>query len=129
MTTVQEQAQIGLEEVQLDNSNLAKALDDWFAAKDRLKGPAKAYRAINRTVKELIDQAHLPDGSYRCNGAVIKLSSPEGTRIEVLPQSDGYALVSLVFPATAAKGRNTLSVKVSGSASSVEQKVEIEIGG
>ena len=82
MTTVQEQAQIGLEEVQLDNSNLAKALDDWFAAKDRLKGPAKAYRAINRTVKELIDQAHLPDGSYRCNGAVIKLSSTEGKRIE-----------------------------------------------
>ena len=55
--------------------------------------------------------------------------APEGTRIEVLPQSDNYALVSLVFPATAAKGRYTLSVKVGGPALSVEQKVEIEIGG
>mgnify|MGYP001590930989 CR=1 FL=1 len=55
--------------------------------------------------------------------------APEGTSIEVLPQSDGYALVSLVFPATAAKGRYTLTVKVGGPALSVEQKVEIEIGG
>ena len=55
--------------------------------------------------------------------------APEGTSIEVLPQSDNYALVSLVFPATAAKGRYTLSVKVGGPALSVEQKVEIEIGG
>ena len=54
--------------------------------------------------------------------------APEGTSIEVLPQSENYALVSLVFPATAAKGRYTLSVKV-GSAPSVEQKIEIEIGG
>lgn len=55
--------------------------------------------------------------------------APEGTSIEVLPQSDNYALVSLVFPATAAKGRYTLSVKVGGPTLSVEQKIEIEIGG
>jgi hypothetical protein len=55
--------------------------------------------------------------------------APEGTSIEVLPQSDGYALVSLVFPATAAQGRYTLTVKVGGPVLSVEQKVEIEIGG
>lgn len=54
--------------------------------------------------------------------------APEGTSIEVLPQSQQYALVSLAFPATAAKGKYSLSVKVGGPAPLVEQKVEIEIG-
>jgi hypothetical protein len=53
--------------------------------------------------------------------------APEGTNIEVLPQSEQYALVSLAFPSTAAKGRYTLSVKVGGSPPLVERKVEIEI--
>lgn len=54
--------------------------------------------------------------------------APEGTSIEVLPQSEQYALVSLVFPATVSKGRYSLSVKVGGPEPLMEQKVEIEIG-
>ena len=54
--------------------------------------------------------------------------APEGTSTEVLPQSENYALVSLVFPSTAAKGRYTLSVKVGSPEPLVEQRVEIEIG-
>ena len=73
----------------------------------------------------------------RCEGitgvgvqAPISVSgAPQGTRIEVLPQTGSYALVSLVFPATAAQGRYTLTVKVGSPAPLVEQKVEIEIGG
>jgi hypothetical protein len=54
--------------------------------------------------------------------------APVGTNIEVLPQSEQYALVSLIFPPTAAKGRYTLSVTVASPALLVEQEVEIEIG-
>jgi hypothetical protein len=53
---------------------------------------------------------------------------PEGTSIEIRPQSEQYALVSLVFPSTAAMGRYSLSVQVGSPAPLVEQKVEIEIG-
>lgn len=55
--------------------------------------------------------------------------APEGTSIEVLPQSDQHALVSLVFPSTVAKGQYSLTVMVGSPSLLVEQKVEIEIRG
>lgn len=75
--------------------------------------------------------------AVRCEGVngvgvqtpVSVTGAPEGTSIEVLPQSEQYALVSLVFPATAAKGKYRLSVKVGSPTPLVEQKVDIEIGG
>jgi hypothetical protein len=81
-TQVTEQAQQSLDEQPLNNENLKKALEEWGIAKGRLKGPRKAYAAINATVKELIDQADLDDGSYRCGPWIIKLSQAEGKRIE-----------------------------------------------
>ncbi len=54
--------------------------------------------------------------------------APEGTSVEVLPQSEQYALVSLAFPPTAAKGRYSLTVKVESPEAPVEQTVEVEIG-
>jgi len=54
--------------------------------------------------------------------------APEGTSIEVLPQSAQYTLISLVFPATVMKGRYTLSVVVGNPEPIVEQKIIIEIG-
>ncbi len=77
------------------------------------------------------------DLDVRCEGvngvgAKIPLSvtgAPQGTSIEVRPQSEQYALVSLGFPPAAEKGRYSLTVKLGSPESLVEQKIEIEIAG
>lgn len=54
--------------------------------------------------------------------------APEGTTVEVLPQSEHYALVSLVFPPVVAKGRYALNVKVGSPETLAKQTVQVEIG-
>lgn len=67
--------QIGLEDTLLDDATLHQTLDDWWAAKQALKGPRKAFTAINTTAKALIDQKELEDGTYRSGAFVITVKS------------------------------------------------------
>ena len=80
--TTSERAQIGFGEEPLENEVLEAALEDWGERKNELKPVRKAFQAIDRTVKAIIDQAELADGTYRCGRFIIKLSHSEEVYIE-----------------------------------------------
>ena len=79
---VNRQQQSAFEESPVQDEVLVAALQDWQACKERLKGPRKAFNAINGTVKSLIEQKELPDGSYRCGEFVITIREAEEKHIE-----------------------------------------------
>jgi hypothetical protein len=79
--TTTEQPQTAFDEEPLNDATLEQQIEDWAAAKERLKGPRKAYNALNTSVKELIDQKELPNGTYRCGKYVITVKPVESREI------------------------------------------------
>lgn len=79
--TATAQPQGSFDEEPLDNPELEKLLEDWAAKKERLKPVRKAFNTINATVKERIEQAELPNGSYRVGPFVVSIKPVEEREI------------------------------------------------
>ena len=73
---------MALEEEPLNDSELAKILDDRESAKEEAAPYIETYRGLDKQAKGKIGALELPDGLYRCGDFVVKLSESGERHVE-----------------------------------------------
>lgn len=82
MARAKQQAQISMEEDPLEDPELSRMLDDRESAKEEMRPYRMKYIGYDKAIKSKIETLELQDGTYRCGGFIIKVTSGEGKHIE-----------------------------------------------
>lgn len=75
------QAQQAFDEEPLDNADLAAKLAQRDEASAELGPVKRKFKGLDNQVKAIIEQAELPNGSYRCGGFVITIKPTESREV------------------------------------------------
>lgn len=94
MTNGRHQPQQSFDETLIENLALADALKNRQDAKIDLQPYRLAYQGADKTVKGLLEQLDLSEGTFRCGAFIIKVSETDEHHIEFERQSSKRISIS-----------------------------------